>query len=186
MVQKVPGYASAQVRRIQDVPSHYFTPFLKEHVDAYDLEILKAVRESDIPTLQSYHNQGRPLHCANRFGESLLHLACRKALVDVVRFLVEVAQVPIWVKDDMGRTPLADAFWTIEVNLELVDLLLSRAPELFWVSDIRGHAPLSYARQEHWPLWCDYLQRKGPTPFLPKRFQCVEKEEEESSSKVGG
>jgi hypothetical protein len=145
----------------------FFEDLKQEEVDAYGFDVLKAVRESDIATLRQYHKEGRPLKCSNRFGESLLHLACRKALVPVVDFLVNEVGVPLRVKDDMGRTPLADAFWTIEPNTELVEILLTKCPDLLMVSDKRGHTPLAYARRHHWAEWNAYLGTKAPTFLLP-------------------
>jgi ankyrin repeat protein len=164
------GHLDLKVHSLEDVPMGFFKDLLPEEIDAYDLEVLQAVRESNLDKLKQFHQEGRPLKCSNRFGESLLHLACRKALIHVVEFLVHHAQVPLCVKDDMGRTPLADAFWTIDVNTQLVDLLVSHCPDLLWIADRRGHTPLAYARKEHWSHWNDYLETKGAQGdvLLPK------------------
>jgi len=145
----------------------FFHDLKQEEIDAYGFDVLRAVRESDIDTLRKYHQEGRPLKCSNRFGESLLHLACRKALVPVVDFLVNEVEVPLCVKDDMGRTPLADAFWTIEPNPKLVDIILLKCPDLLLISDKRGHTPLAYVRQQHWEEWNKYLKSRSDL-VLPK------------------
>ena len=111
----------------------------------------------------------RPLKCSNQFGESLLHLACRKSFADVVRFLVQDAKVPLTVKDDFGRNPAHDACWTISPNWELMDLIVEKCPDLFFVEDVRGHTPLDYIRMEHWPTWINYLCRKGDQ-LTPKQL----------------
>jgi hypothetical protein len=149
-----------KVRSFDSIPN-FFHELKQEEVDAYGLDVLRAVRESDLDTLRQYHIQGRPLKCSNRFGESLLHLACRKGLVSVVDFLVNEAKIPLCVKDDMGRTPLADAFWTIEPNSDIVDIILRKCPDLLLVSDKRGHPPLAYARREHWSHWNKYLDSRS-------------------------
>jgi Ankyrin repeat len=161
IVQIDKGYPHVKVHSLDSIPSDFFNDLQPEEIEAYDLEVLQAIRESDLPKLRQYHAQGRPLKCSNRFGESLLHLACRKALLEVVDFLINEIQVPVCVKDDMGRTPLADAFWTINVNTHLVDILVSKCPDLLWIADRRGHTPLSYARREHWHQWNEYLRQKG-------------------------
>mmetsp|Transcript_16997 Transcript_16997/g.41412 ORF Transcript_16997/g.41412 Transcript_16997/m.41412 type:complete len:240 (+) Transcript_16997:111-830(+) len=125
---------------------------------AYDSEVLRATRDSDLNTLRSFYKSNRPLKCSNRFGESLLHLACRKSLSSVVQFLVYEAGVPLNVRDDMGRSPLHDAFWSPTVNYELVDLILNKCPDLLLLSDKRGHSPLNYARKHHWAEWNKYLE----------------------------
>jgi hypothetical protein len=139
----------------------FFEETKDEEVKAYGFDVLKAIRDSDIEQLRAFHQQGRPLKCSNRFGESLLHLACRKGLVTVVDFLINEVGVPVNVVDDMGRNPLHDAFWTIEPNLELVDVLVKQCPDLLLVSDKRGHTPFSYARRHHWSEWITYLKERS-------------------------
>jgi ankyrin repeat protein len=111
------------------------------------------------------------MKCSNQFGESLLHLACRKSFADVVRFLVQEAGVPFNVKDDFGRNPAHDACWTIIPNWELMDLIVEKCPDLLFVEDVRGHTPLDYVRAEHWPAWVKYLEQKGdklaPKELIP-------------------
>jgi Ankyrin repeats (3 copies) len=158
----------AKVMRFDAVHDLFEDPKQKE-IDAYGFEALDAVRQRDISKLKQFHTEGRPLKCSNRFGESILHLACRKGFLDVVDFLVNEADVPVWVKDDFGRTPLSDACWTIEPNFELMDVLLSKAPDLLLVSDARGHTPLAYVRREHWEKWTEYLRSKE-TELKPKKL----------------
>ena len=138
----------------------FFEETKEEEVDAYGFDVLKAVRENNIDQLRSFHREGLPLKCSNQFGESLLHLACRLGLVSVVDFLVHEAGVPLRVVHDMGRSPLHDAFWTREPNTELLDLILKACPDLLFVSDKRGHTPLSYARRNHWTKWVAYLKER--------------------------
>jgi hypothetical protein len=159
---------NAKVMRFDEVHDLFEEPKQTE-IDAYGFEALDAVRQRDIEKLKQFHAEGKPLKCSNRFGESILHLACRKGFCDVVDFLVTQADVPVWVKDDFGRTPLSDACWTIEPNFDLMDVLISKAPDLLLVSDARGHTPLAYVRREHWELWTEYLRKKGPD-LKPKKL----------------
>jgi ankyrin repeat protein len=153
----------------------FFEDIKQEEVNGYGLDALKAIRDSDVGTLRAFHAEGRPLKCSNRFGESLLHMACRKALVPVVDFLVNEVQVPVCVTDDMGRSPLHDAFWTIEPNFELMDILLRKCPDLLWISDKRGHTPLSYARPTHWTKWNEYLKNRSEmvTPIMLPQYEMI-------------
>jgi Ankyrin repeats (3 copies) len=159
---------NAKVIRFDTVHDLFDEPKQKE-IDAYGFEALDAVRQRDLAKLKQFHSEGRPLKCSNRFGESILHLACRKGFCDVVEFLVNEANVPVWVKDDFGRTPLSDACWTIEPNFELMDVLISKAPDLLLISDARGHTPLAYVRREHWEKWNHYLRNKGQD-LKPKKL----------------
>ena len=146
------------------VPEYFFEETRDEDINSYGFDVVRAVRDSDIEQLRKFHESGRTLKCSNQFGESILHLACRKGLVPVVDFLVHEAGVPLRVVDDMGRSPLCDAFWTSEPNFELLDLILKECPDLLYVKDKRGHSPLAYARRNHWNKWNKYLKD------LPRRM----------------
>jgi len=137
---------------------NFFLEVTAEHVSAYTHDVISAVREQDIDVLREMHQDGRILQCSNRFGESILHMACRRGAVKVVRFLLEEAKVCFKVKDDYGRTPLHDAFWATNPEKDIVKMLLNNCPDLLLVSDRRGFTPLSYVRKEHWDIWCKFLE----------------------------
>eukprot|EP00522_Entomoneis_paludosa_P010232 CAMPEP_0172440542 /NCGR_PEP_ID=MMETSP1065-20121228/1179_1 /TAXON_ID=265537 /ORGANISM="Amphiprora paludosa, Strain CCMP125" /LENGTH=331 /DNA_ID=CAMNT_0013189441 /DNA_START=80 /DNA_END=1075 /DNA_ORIENTATION=- len=157
----------------------FFYQYTPADVAAYTADILRWVRDNNVTQLRAHYQAGGNVKCANTFGESLLHLACRKQLTQVVQFLVQEARVPVAVVDDFGRTPLHDACWTATPNFAVVDLLLAECPDLLLVMDKRGHTPLFYARQEHWPLWMQHLDQKGAA-ILPRILHCEEEEEEDS------
>jgi Ankyrin repeats (3 copies) len=139
----------------------FFVAARDEEIKAWDFDVLRAIRDGDVEKLRDFHESGRPLKCSNKFGESLLHLACRKGLVAVVDFLINEVGVPVQVVDDMGRTALHDAFWTPEPNPEVVDLIVEKCADLLFVKDKRGHIPLNYARQAHWGKWSEYLMSRS-------------------------
>lgn len=141
----------------------FFLELRDEHVEAYNVELVKAVRDRDIPFLRSTHKSGKTLQCSNRFGESLLHMACRRGYTDVVRFLINEAKVTLRVKDDFGRTPLHDACWSANPNFDLMDLIIENDPDLLLIEDVRGHTPFSYARRSHWKDWSDFLTLRRDT-----------------------
>ena len=136
----------------------YFIQTTEAHTAAYGSDVLKAVREGSISALREIHLSGRTLQCCNSFGESILHMACRHGELEIVRFLVNEAEVSFRVRDDFGRTPLHDAFWTQKPEIELVKLIISRCPDLLLLKDKRGFTPLAYARRDHWAEWCEFLQ----------------------------
>jgi ankyrin repeat protein len=138
----------------------YFLQPTSEMIEAYDKEVLKAVREKSLEKIKEFHKEGKVLQCCNRFGESLIHMACRNGLTDMVKFLVKEAKVSLYVRDDYGRTPLHDACWTVTPNFDLMDFLIAEAPELLALSDVRGHLPLAYVRKNHWSDWVDFLSRR--------------------------
>lgn len=151
------------------VPDFFHAPTQAE-IDAYDHDVLAAIRTQDMDTLKQYHAQGRPLKCSNKFGESLLHMACRKGMLQVTTFLVKDAQVPFAVCDDYGRTPLHDACWAHTTNFELIDLILTDCPDLLYIKDKRGNTPLSYLRKDKWAAWNQYLNSKPADFFKPRQL----------------
>mmetsp|Transcript_14112 Transcript_14112/g.22044 ORF Transcript_14112/g.22044 Transcript_14112/m.22044 type:complete len:243 (+) Transcript_14112:104-832(+) len=142
---------------IEMAEGFFFEPTVEE-TKSYRQDVIDAVRSQDIETLRKFLTEGRPLKCSNRFGESLLHMACRRGFLDVVKFFIEEANVPVRVKDDYGRTPLHDACWTTVPNFELMELLVKECPDLLFLADVRGYTPLTYARRDHWAQWNEFLQ----------------------------
>jgi len=138
----------------------FFYKFTDEDIAGYDQEVINAIRQQDIPLLKELRKKGKKLQCANRFGESLVHMACRRGFTDVVRFLIEEAGVTLRVKDDYGRTPLHDACWNVSPNFELMSYLLEKEADLLLVEDARGHFPFSYTRRNHWKDWARFLERR--------------------------
>ena len=121
------------------------------------------VRNNDLPGLRMAHRGSAgstTLQTANKFGESLLHIACRRGYDDIARYLLDEAGVTPWVRDDFGRTPCHDACWTATPNLALMDLLVQRCPEMLLMSDKRGSTPLDYVRKDNWDVWRQFLSER--------------------------
>uniref|UniRef100_A0A7S1GN04 Uncharacterized protein n=1 Tax=Cyclophora tenuis TaxID=216820 RepID=A0A7S1GN04_CYCTE len=130
-----------------------------EDLAAYDSAVVTALRKSDLGQLRAMHTNGKSMNACNQFGESLLHMACRRADVKVVKLLVLEFHVRVDVRDDYGRTPLHDACWTTTPNFELMDVLVEAVdPRLLLAEDVRGHTPFDYARREHWNEWLQFLK----------------------------
>lgn len=149
--------AKCTTKPSMDVENDFFTKV----TEMYDQEIVNAIRSNDLESLKLLHAKGTNLQCGNRFGETLIHLACRRSHRDLVSFLVNEAGVSLRVRDDFGRTPWHDACWRTEPDLDLLDLLLDEAPELLMLSDKRGHTPLDYARREHWAVLVPFLLERA-------------------------
>jgi len=135
----------------------YFLEPTEEHLEAYKCDVMQAIRDDDIAYLRAVTKEGRKLQGCNQFGESLMHLACRRSSSELVKFLMTEGSVCLRVRDDVGRTPLHDVCWRKEPDFELIDLILNEEPDLLLIADNRGHLPLDYARREHWGLWISYL-----------------------------
>lgn len=124
----------------------------------YCADVVAAVRENDLDSLQKIHSKdGRSLSCCNRFGESLLHMACRRGFEAIVLYLIQDADVSVRITDDCGRTPLHDGLWHKECQYVIMDLLVRTDPLLLLTCDKRGHTPFAYCRREHWANWRKFL-----------------------------
>lgn len=153
---------STKCRRtsLEPLHSNEFENPTQEEIDAYSSDAIAAVRSCDVDSLRSIHESGRSLRCCNRFGESLLHVACRRSTPEIVEFLLHEARVCPRIRDDYGRTPLHDAVWRTRPEVDIVELLLNVEPRLTFVEDVRGHKPFQYARKEHWGRWREFLCEK--------------------------
>lgn len=137
----------------------FFEPNTDANIEGYTTCILNAVRAQDINKLEQLRSQGHPMQCRNKFGESILHLACRRGCVKVVDFLVNIAKISINVRDDYGRTPLHDACWVIKPDFDLITILIRSSPDLMLIRDKRGFLPLQYVKKDQYVEWCNYLKK---------------------------
>eukprot|EP00588_Corethron_pennatum_P009167 CAMPEP_0194270358 /NCGR_PEP_ID=MMETSP0169-20130528/4349_1 /TAXON_ID=218684 /ORGANISM="Corethron pennatum, Strain L29A3" /LENGTH=218 /DNA_ID=CAMNT_0039012369 /DNA_START=397 /DNA_END=1053 /DNA_ORIENTATION=+ len=128
-------------------------------VASYGVGLVSVVRASDPVRLARYLRRGLSPNPCNRFGESLLHMVCRRRDRACLSTLIEHG-CEVRVSDDFGRTPLHDACWTSEPCFESVALLLDQDPRLVSMADRRGALPLAYVRKEHWGKWVDFFERK--------------------------
>lgn len=149
-----------------------------EMLEAYGTEIVMAVRNNDLAQAKALFYDTSPeskfnkgCNACNRFGESILHIACRRGHLDMVQFLVQdVGLSIINIRDDYHRTPLHDAFWTSKASYDVVDFLLNQpnVTELLLCKDRRGYTPLDYSRGEDRGKWLRFLwERKAqlrPSP----------------------
>ena len=130
-------------------------------VDSYDMETTRAVRANDLQALRELHRKGYPLDASNRYGESLLHIACRRGSVSMIKFMLLEAKVNPRVMDDMGRTAFHDTLWSSTPNFSTLDVLLKVLPPVgLLIQDVRGHTPFQYAPRKHWGLWAEYLRAR--------------------------
>jgi hypothetical protein len=97
------------------------------------------------------------MSACNQFNESIVHMACRRAELDVVSFVLSNCDGSTWPIDDFGRTPLHDACWRPKPRFDIVTKLLDLNLDLLRMEDVRGAVPLSYVREEHWLSWCAYF-----------------------------
>lgn len=134
----------------------FFCKLQDEHIQNYDLSLVRAVRDQDMDALRS---RTSTLHAGNKFGETILHAACRRGALACVELLLD--HHPIRVCCDYGRTVLHDAVWTCQPNFLVIDRLLDACPDLLYISDRRGNCALDYVPVDQHAQWCEYLEHRG-------------------------
>jgi len=148
-------------------------PFIqcpKEHRRYYDMDAINAISSQDIVTLRRWHQEGRPLQTSNERGETLLHMACRRTLLDVVEFLVLEACVSLWVHDKKGRTPLHVACNSLDPRVfQLFHFIVKQDTDLLFVSDEEGCTPLDHTPCKMWNDWIEFFKRIDFHDIVPKR-----------------
>ena len=149
------GGAGIETRPALQCGHYRRAPTAKMMAD-YDLDLVAAVRSRHLGRLDALAAGGKTMDACNRFGESVLHAACRRGDDEVVTHLLARGASPL-VVDDFGRTPLHDACWTSEPSLAVVTMLLARDPGMIHLADARGATPLAYVRREHFPVWRAFL-----------------------------
>ncbi|KAL3942412.1 MAG: hypothetical protein SGBAC_003406 [Bacillariaceae sp.] len=133
----------------------------EDDIDSYDVEIVRVIRAKNVERLREMFLSGRSMNACNQFGESLVHMVCRRGDLDTLKFMIDEAKVSFSIKDDFGRNPFHDACWTPDPNMEMMDLLIASADTTLLLSeDIRGNTPFDYARREHHKQWNDYLEKR--------------------------
>ena len=138
------------------VEKETFLPNTKEMTEDYP-ETAQAARDENLKELEKLHGEGKNLQSANVYGESIIHIVCRRANLPCYEFLTQTGKVSIRVKDDIGRTPLHDAAWTDKPNFGLVEKIIRQEPDLLFARDNRKASPLAYVPPSRWTRWCKFL-----------------------------
>lgn len=137
---------------------NFFAKVTDEQIAAYTITVVSACRTNDLDALKKLQTEeGQTMNCFNRFGESLLTMACRRGFEDIVEYLLELPDVDVRISDDSGRTVLHDACWNPSPQLKICHWIMSRDPALWFIADNRGCTPFQYARPEHWGVWRQFL-----------------------------
>jgi hypothetical protein len=126
------------------------------------------MRNSELPRIKQLHAEGRCMSACNRFSESIVHMACRRANLDVLYFILTHGG-SISIVDDYGRTPLHDACWRAEPRFDIVTMIMDINRDLIRTRDARGATPLHYVRAEHWTQWCAFLYHQRERYWPAKR-----------------
>ncbi|USP74943.1 hypothetical protein yc1106_02217 [Curvularia clavata] len=105
------------------------------------------------------------------FDTDALAVASRRGLTNVVEMLLEHG-APAALRNDQGKCPMLIA--TEYGHVDVVRMLLSKAPSSVGIEDDDGHTALSIAIQNHELGIIELLLREGrfstPNPFLERYF----------------
>jgi hypothetical protein len=134
-----------------------FLQVTDERVAAHCKEMTDAARSVNIKLLKQLLKDGRNLQACNKFGESIVHIMCRRGSLEGLSFLVDKAKASLMVRDDFGRNPLHDAMWTDKPSFEMVKFILKASPGLLFAKDLRGAMPLAYIPRPRWAEWNEFL-----------------------------
>ncbi|CAB9519700.1 ANK [Seminavis robusta] len=149
---------------------HYFIPVTPDRIKAYTKQATEAVRAQDISKLREILDRdieagvGRHvMDACNAQGESVQHLAARRHSVELLKFLVQEAQVSLKVRDDCGKTTLHELCWAPRDHInpqyfEAVLFAVQQCPELLFCRDEKGYSPLYYVPKDAWELWAPFLK----------------------------
>jgi hypothetical protein len=140
-----------------DPNDNSFLAITDEGKKAYAL-VSQVTRNGNLEGLKELHSRGVCLQSCNAYGESIVHIVCRRRNLTSLEFLTQHADVSVRVRDDMGRTCLHDAAWTDKPNFELIEKLLTIAPDFLVTRDKRGHLALDYVPRARWAEWCRFLE----------------------------
>lgn len=169
-LRKISGHTSPRT-----FPAHEMTNVFHEYTpaeyEAYDKDAVGAINNANMEQIRTWFSQGRSLQAANQFGESLLHIACRRGSLEVTKFLVMEASVSVWVRDQQGMMPIHLACRTNKPNYDLVDFLVEQDSDMLFVSDKRGCTPLDYTPKDTWPSWNKFFATKDLNMLQPKRLE---------------
>jgi Ankyrin repeats (many copies) len=134
---------------------------------SYGVHIVDVVRRNDSQTLDRLLSLGLSPNACNCYGESLVHLACRRGNFQSLQTMIDF-NCNIQVSDDYGRTPFHDLCWASEPSFQSAAILLEIDSRMLFMKDCRGSSPLAYARQEHWADWIKFLESRKDE-YWPKQ-----------------
>mmetsp|Transcript_15544 Transcript_15544/g.29313 ORF Transcript_15544/g.29313 Transcript_15544/m.29313 type:complete len:207 (-) Transcript_15544:86-706(-) len=140
------------------------------------MKFIEVVRTSNEFLLKKLLDTGLSPNPCNNFGESILHMICRRGDHKLLKIFLDYGS-SIQICDDFGRTPLHDACWTSNPCFKTVEILLNKDRWLLHIVDCRGSTPLNYVKKDNWQKWKQFLDRQKDV-WWPQRDPSVDGEDE--------
>ena len=150
------GYCTKEYPALQTAYFNEPTPLQEASFGPYVVEVL---RRGDLNALRGMLRVGLSPDACNRHCESLVHMACQLGKPEILETLLQF-QCHVRVADSRGRTPLHDACWAKEPNLQIIEMILHVDRHLLFIADCRGILPLSYLKEDHWNKFTKFFMAK--------------------------
>ena len=148
------GYSTEKFKSLQTA---YYNQPTKLQQASYDVHLIELVREENVFDFEQLVLAGISPNPCNAYGESLLHMICRRGESSFLKVLLENG-CNVQVADDYGRTPLHDACWAAKPCFNVVKMILNQDARMFQMMDCRGATPLTYAPKKDWAAWLQFLE----------------------------
>jgi len=152
------------IKTYETLSTGYYNKASAHQVASYGPRMVQIVKSNDIAALRETLDGGLSANPCNQFGESLLHMICRRGDTDLLTVFIEAGTV-LQVSDDYGRIPLHDACWAAKPAFGVVEQILARDSFMFFMKDRRGAQPLSYVHKDDWAQWRDWFDENIDTYF---------------------
>ena len=143
----------------------------EQHVNIEN-NLLSACETGDLPIIQYFiEKQHADIHVSEK-GETLLHAACIRGNVDVIKYLMNLYPFDVEAKDEKGKTPLIYAVKSL--NFPSVKYLVEELHANVNQQDNKGRTSLHYSTfvsQELYEYLCQHgadLDIKGKNGVTPK------------------
>eukprot|EP00522_Entomoneis_paludosa_P009707 CAMPEP_0172451030 /NCGR_PEP_ID=MMETSP1065-20121228/9198_1 /TAXON_ID=265537 /ORGANISM="Amphiprora paludosa, Strain CCMP125" /LENGTH=198 /DNA_ID=CAMNT_0013202917 /DNA_START=283 /DNA_END=879 /DNA_ORIENTATION=+ len=137
----------------------------RTNLNSYNHEVVNAIRSSNVAYLRELlystnsTSEQQTFEACNHNSEYLIHLACRRANLETIQFLVLEAGVNVHVRDGLGRTVLHDACWRPRYEPAILEFLMQVLDPMFLLmTDDRGHSAFDYIRKENWNQLTGFLE----------------------------
>jgi hypothetical protein len=156
-IWKERGY-DQQLQRISSKTAGYSKKATPLQLASFGSEVVKACNTDNAEVLSLLLDCGLSPNPTNKFGDTLLHLVCKRANERVLQCLIQHG-CDLQVADSFGRTPLHHVAWSGTFSSKNAKTLLDADVCQILVEDQHHKCPLEYVRTEDWPKWIDFLRQ---------------------------
>ena len=137
----------------------YYSPPTAWQLASHGPKVAEMLKTNDVVGMcEALAVAGLSPNPCNSYGESLVHMACRRGHVVLLQLMVD-AGASLQICDDYGRTPLHDACWAAQPAFDIVKRLTLDCDRAMWfLRDTRGSLPLSYVHKDHEAEWKSWME----------------------------